>query len=237
MNRRKLVASTVNLVHGVALFRGHDWEFGLSEAIADHPSGDFAALRASRNTEEVVIELLQLCLERIGWPGDVSDWQIKLDEALDCVQSRLSSESNPMLLHATGLQMDCLKRLCRFASAGDEAQTLLSALLLCDAFLPFDHWLEDGSLTGKHDKLTELARRHPETHALLGASTAKIPLQELERHLKAWELGNVGDIMKADAGNADHFRMYLKHRDALFREWIGLFSSKYPILATCHQKI
>lgn len=196
MNRRNLVASTVNLVPGVALFRGQNLEFGPSEAIADHPSGDFAALRASRNTEEVVMELLQLCLERIGWPGDVSDWEIKLDEALDCVQSRLSSENNPMLLHATGLQMDCLKRLCRFASAGDEAQTLLSALLLCDAFLPFDHWLEDGSLTGKHDKLTELARRHPETHALLGDSTERIPLQELERQIKSWGLEHWCDFIQ-----------------------------------------
>jgi hypothetical protein len=240
MNRRKLVTSTLSLVPGVALFRGHDLESGPSEVMADYPSVDCAALRASRNTEEVVMELLQQCLERIGWQGNASDWQTRLDLTLDRIRSWLTSKSDPLPVLITGLQMDCLRELCRAASTGNEPQTLLSALLLCDAFLPFAHWVKEGFLIGKDDKLTELARRHHKIHVLLGASTARIPLQELKRHLKAWELGNRGEIIKADVGNTDRFRTYLKHRDTHFREWIGLFSSKASNpanRATYHQQI
>jgi hypothetical protein len=187
MNRRKLVVRAVSLVPSVALFQGLGLTSGPSTDLADYPSSDLATLSASLNTEEVVMELLQLCLERIGWQGDVSDWQNKLDQALGRVQSRLFSENNPLLLHLTAFQMDSLIGLCRFASVGDLAQTLLSALLLCDAFLPFDHWLEDGVQLGNHNKMNELARLHPEIHVLLGASTARIPLQELIRHLNKWE--------------------------------------------------
>jgi hypothetical protein len=218
MNRRKLVANTISLVPGVALFRGQAVIASPSTALDEYPLGDLAALHASRNTEEVVMELLQLCLERIGWQGKVSYWRARLDHTVNHIQSRLASEDDPVPMLITGFQMDCLRELCHAASAGNEAETLLSAFALCDAFIPFNHWIEEGFLTGKHDKLTELARRHPKIHVLLGASTARIPLQELERHLKAWELGDWGEIMKADVGNTDRFRMYLKHRDALFRE-------------------
>jgi hypothetical protein len=175
MNRRQLVTHAISLVPGVAPFRGDTLTSGQSTALADYPSSDLIALRASQNTEEVVMELLQLCLERIGWQGDVSDWQNKLDQALDRLQMRLSSENNPLLLHTTAFQMECLKRLCRFASAGELVQTLLSALVLCDAFLPFDHWIEDGFLLVNHNKLNELARRHPEIDALLDSATRRIP--------------------------------------------------------------
>lgn len=174
MNRRNLVANTISLVPGVALFRGQAVITSPSTALDEYPSGDLAALHASRNTEEVVMELLQLCLERIGWQGDVSDWQNNLDQALDCIQSWLASENDSVPMLITGFQMNCLRDLCHAASAGDEAQTLLSAFALCDAFMPFNHWVEEGFVTGKHDKLTELARRHPETHALLGAATSRI---------------------------------------------------------------
>ncbi len=169
MNRRKLVANTISLVPGVALFRGDTWTSGQSTALADYPSSDLAALRGSQNTEKVAMELLQLCLERIGWKGDVCDWQNKLDQALGRVQSWLASESDSVLMLITGFQMDCLRGLCHAASAGDEAQTLLSAFALCDAFMPFNHWVEEGFVTGKHDKLTELARRHPKIQSLLTA--------------------------------------------------------------------
>lgn len=221
MNRRKLVAHAVSLVPGVAPFRGDTWTSGQSTALADYPSSDLAALRGSQNTEKVAMELLQLCLERIGWKGDVCDWQNKLDQALGRVQSWLASESDSVLMLITGFQMDCLKSLCRFASAGNEAQTLLSALLLCDAFLPFNHWVEEGFLIGNHYKMNELARRHPEIHVLLGSAARRIPPQELERYLADWELGNRSKFMTKSDGNAnDHtfFQFGLEHHMPTFRK-------------------
>ena len=131
------------------------------------------------------MELLQLCLERFGWKGDVCDWQNKLDQALGRVQSWLTSESDSVLMLITGFQMDCLRGLCHAASAGNEAQTLLSAFALCDAFMPFNHWFEEGFLTGKHDKLTELARRHPKIHVLLGGDQYATADQWAEAVLKS----------------------------------------------------
>ncbi len=167
MNRPQLVAHAVSLVPGVAPFRGDTLTSGQSTALADYLSSDLAASRGSQNTEKVVMELLQLCLERVDWQGDVSDWQNKLDQALDFIQSWLASESDSVPMLITGFQMNCLRELCHAASAGDEAQTMLSAIALCDAFMPFNHWVEEGFVTGKHDKLTELARRHPKIHVLM----------------------------------------------------------------------
>ena len=130
------------------------------------------------------MELLQICLERIGLQGDVSDWQNKLDQALGRVQSWLTSKIDQLPMLITGFQMDCLRELYHAASAGNEAETLFSAFALCDAFIPFNHWIEEGFLTGKHDKLTELARRHPKIHVLLGFAKRRIPLQKLKNDLR-----------------------------------------------------
>jgi hypothetical protein len=185
MKRRKLIANTISLVPGVTLFRGQAVIASPATALDEYPSGDLAALHASRNTEEVAMELLQLCLERIGWQGKVSDWQTRLDHSLDRIGSRLTSKTEPLPVLITAYQLDCLGEICRCASAGDEAQTLLSALLLCDAFLPFNHWVEEGFVIGKHDKLNELARRHPEIHALQGSARRRISQQELDHRLVA----------------------------------------------------
>lgn len=226
MNRRNLVANTISLVPGVALFRGQAVITSPSTALDEYASGDLAALHASRNTEEVVMELLQLCLERIGLQGDVSDWQNKLDQALGRAQSWLTSKTDQLPMRITGFQMDCLRGLCHAASAGDEAQTLLSAFALCNAFMPFNHWVEEGFVTGKHDKLTELARCHPEIHALLGSAARRIPPQELERYLADWELGNRSKFMTKSDGNAnDHtfFQFGLEHHMPTFRKWARAF--------------
>lgn len=111
------------------------------------------------------MELLHICLERIDWQGAVSDWRSRLDQALDRVQSRLVSETNPPPLLITAFQMDCLTDLCHAATVGDEAETLSRAILLCDAILPFHHWIAGGFHLGKNDPFAELASRHPKIHA------------------------------------------------------------------------
>jgi hypothetical protein len=201
MNRRKLVALTVSLVPGVTPFRCDTLRSGQCTALADYPSGDLIALRSLRNTEEVVMELLQVCLERIGWQGDVSNWQNKLDQALDRLQSRLSSEKNPLFLHATAFQIDCLKRICCLASTGNEAQTFLSALVLCDAFLPFAHWGEEGFQREKHDKLDQIAERYAGIYSLLCSSTKSIGVPALIQHLKGREYFKWAKIEANDSIN------------------------------------
>jgi hypothetical protein len=91
---------------------------------------------ALRNTEVMVRELLNLCLERIGWKGAPEEWQVRLKEVLGRLQSRIASETEPFPLRMTSHQMDCLIHLCRAASVGDEASMHSRTLLLQDAF-PF----------------------------------------------------------------------------------------------------
>jgi hypothetical protein len=92
---------------------------------------------ASRNTEEMVTELLRLCLERIGWQGEVSSWQARLDQAIDRIQARLHAETELLPLRITAFQMDCLGALCRAAVIGREEDIRLEASRLSNAFVLF----------------------------------------------------------------------------------------------------
>ena len=161
MNRRQLLNSATCLIPGAAYLQGS------TKAVASFPAGDSGvscfgeddAILASRNTEEVVMELLHICLERIKWQGAVSDWQSLLDQALDRVQSQLDSKTNTRPLLFTAFQMDCLTDLCSAAVTGDEAEILVRARLLCHAIPPCHHWCENGLLP-KEDQL-ELTRSIP----------------------------------------------------------------------------
>jgi hypothetical protein len=93
---------------------------------------------ASRNTEEMVTELLRLCLERIGYQGEVSEWQARLDQAIDRIQARLHVETEPLPLRITAFQMDCLGALCRAAVTGREEDIRLGASRLREAFVLFE---------------------------------------------------------------------------------------------------
>lgn len=171
MNRRQLLNSATYLIPGASFLQGS------TKAVASFPAGDSGvscfgeeeAILASRNTEEVVIELLHICLERIGWQGAVSDWRSRLDQALEHVLSRLDSETNSPPLLITAFQMDCLTDLCHAATIGDEAETLSRAALLCNAILPFHHWCEKPRMWESNQQ-DLLAKHHPEIHALLSAA-------------------------------------------------------------------
>lgn len=152
---------------GASLLQRH------AETLPSSSALNSGLLRSSQATEEVVMELLGICLERIGWQGNVSDWRDRLKQALDRVQSRLSSETDRLMLLVTGFQMDCLANLCHAATVGDEAETLLQALLLCDAVLPFHHWCENRPLS-ESDKQDLLAQHHPEIHTLLHAALRRV---------------------------------------------------------------
>lgn len=101
--------------------------------IPDTPDSSETRL-AMLNTEAVVSQLLDLCLARIGWQGELAEWQTRLTEALDGVQARLLSETDPFPLRITGHQMDCLIHLCRAASLGHEPEIRTQLLLFSQAF-------------------------------------------------------------------------------------------------------
>ena len=129
--------------------------------------------------------LLHLYLQRIAWQGEIVDWRAKINQALDHIQSRLTSETEPLMFRMTGYQMDCLCALSQAASAGDTAEILSRALLLCDACLPFEHWLEKESLPKDLHILEKLAHRYPEIHAFLVSTAMRISQQELDHRKPA----------------------------------------------------
>ena len=131
------------------------------------------------------MELLHICLERIEWQGNVSDWRSRLDQALDRVQSQLDSKTSTRPLLFTAFQIDCLTDLCSAAVTGDEAETLSRATLLCDAILPFGHWIAGGFQLGKNDPFAELALRYPKIHALMRSAARRIPYKASIQHNEA----------------------------------------------------
>lgn len=101
--------------------------------IPDTPDSSETRL-AMLNTEALVSQLVDLCLARIGWQGELAEWQTRLTEALDGVQARLLSETEPFPLRITRHQMDCLMDLCRAASRGNELEICTQLLFFKDAF-------------------------------------------------------------------------------------------------------
>lgn len=175
MNRRQI------LNHATCLIPGASFLQGSTKAAASYPAGDLGAscfgeeeaILASRNTEEVVMELLHICLARIGWQGNVSDWRAELDQSLGRIQSRLKSKNQSLRLRVTAFQMDCLFVLCRAASTGINKDIIASAFRFCDAFLPFDHWMLEGFQLGKDDKLDKLALQSPNLRSVITNRFAK----------------------------------------------------------------
>ncbi len=96
------------------------------------------ALNESSAAKKAVVDLLRICLERIDWQGELSEWQNRLLHALDRLQSALISETELPPMRFTGYQMDCLANLCRAARSSDKQDILECGLHFCDAFAPSD---------------------------------------------------------------------------------------------------
>ena len=99
---------------------------------------EFQALNEPSAAEKAVVDLLRICLERIDGQGDLSEWQNRLLQALDRLQSALISEKETPSMRITGYQMDCLGNLCRAARTGIKDNIIDSALYFSEAFAPFD---------------------------------------------------------------------------------------------------
>lgn len=108
---------------------------------------EFQALNESSAAEKAVVDLLCICLERIDGQEELSEWQNRLLQALDQLQSALISEKETPSMQITGYQMDCLGNLCRAAKSTYKQDILECGLHFCDAFARSDPchcegWLE-----------------------------------------------------------------------------------------------
>ena len=99
---------------------------------------EFQALNEPSDAEKAVVDLLRICLERIDGQGDLSEWQNRLLQALDQLQSALISEKETPSMRITGYQMDCLAGLCQAARTGFKDNIIDCALYFSEAFAPFD---------------------------------------------------------------------------------------------------
>lgn len=118
------------------------------------------------------MELLHICLQRIDWQGAVTAWRTRLDQALDRVQSRLGSETDPPYLLITGFQMDCLASLCHAPRLAMRQKSCCRPC--CCVMPPFPHWCEYSRPMPESDKQELLAKYQPKIHALLHATLHKI---------------------------------------------------------------
>ena len=99
---------------------------------------EFQALNESSAAEKASVDLLRICLERIDWQGELSEWQNRLLQAVDRLESALISETESPPMHVTGYQMDCLADLCQAARTGIKDNIIDCALCFSDAFAPYD---------------------------------------------------------------------------------------------------
>ena len=94
---------------------------------------EFRTLNEPCAAEKAVVDLLRICLERIDWQGDLSEWQNRLLQVLDRLQSALISETEVPPMRFTGYQMDCLADLCRAAKSGKKEEIFAGAVCVRDS--------------------------------------------------------------------------------------------------------
>jgi hypothetical protein len=92
--------------------------------------------------EKAVVDLLRICLERIDWQGELSEWQNRLLQVLDRLQSALISEAELPPMRFTGYQMDCITGLCQAARTGIKDNIIEYASRFSDAFLLNDYLIK-----------------------------------------------------------------------------------------------
>ena len=95
---------------------------------------EFQSLNESSAAEKAVVDLLRICLERIDWQGELSEWQNRLLQAVDRLESALISETESPPMHVTAYQMDCIADLCRAARTGIKDNIIDCALCFCKTF-------------------------------------------------------------------------------------------------------
>lgn len=95
---------------------------------------EFQASSETGAAEKVVMDLLRICLERIEWQGEISEWEARILKAVDGLESALISETEPPPMRVTAYQMDCLTRVCLAARTGIMDDIIECALCFSNAF-------------------------------------------------------------------------------------------------------
>jgi len=95
---------------------------------------ELQALNEQSAAEKAVVDLLRICLERIDWQGELSEWEARLLKAVDRLESALISEAEVPPMRFTGYQMDCVTGLCQAAKTGIKDNIIDCALCFSEAF-------------------------------------------------------------------------------------------------------
>lgn len=136
MNRRHLLNSAACLIPGGSILQGHTkTSFSVvdSNLSVAHTQSVEDILTSQNN--KVVLDLLLICLDRINWRGEVSEWRTRLFQVIDRIQSVVQGqgpESEALLM--TAHQMDITADLCRVAQTGSKERIIACALRFGDAF-------------------------------------------------------------------------------------------------------
>lgn len=147
MNRRQILNRAACLIPGGSMLQNH-----ARTSISTHDTNlsvpkmnEWKAIHTSQDNADVMVDLLHICLKRIDWQGNVSEWQNRLLQVIERIQSLVegqgpASESLLMTAH----QMDITADLCRAAQTGIKEKILESALRFAEALVPLDHFVEMG---------------------------------------------------------------------------------------------
>jgi hypothetical protein len=120
MNRRHILNSAVCLIPGRSILQSH-------------ANSSFSIL-ASQN-DKLMLDLLLICLDRIDWQGEVSEWRTRIFQVIDRIQSVIKGEGPGFeALLMTAHQMNVTADLCRVAQTGRKDKIIKCALRFGNAF-------------------------------------------------------------------------------------------------------
>jgi hypothetical protein len=135
MNRRHLLNRAACFIPGGPILQGNAKEsFSEVDLSFRVPHAQEAETILSPKDDKSMLDLFRICLERIDWQGDASEWQTRLLEALDRLESSMISETGSPSTQITLYQMDRLGGLCEAARTGGKKEILECALRVADAF-------------------------------------------------------------------------------------------------------
>jgi hypothetical protein len=136
MNRRHLLNSAACLIPGGSILQVQP---KTSFSVADTKlsvlyTQAVEAILTSQN-DKVVLDLLLICLDRINWWGEVSEWRTRLFQVIDRMQSVAQGQGPESLaLIMTAHRMHVTTDLSRVARTGNEESIIACALLYGDTF-------------------------------------------------------------------------------------------------------
>lgn len=130
MNRRQLLNRVSCLIPGGSILQSY-----ANASIFMPKMDEWKPILTPQDNEDVMVDLLHICLKRIDWQGNVSEWNARLLQVIERIQSLVEEQgpgSEGLLM--TAHQMDITADLCRAAQTGIKEKILECALRFADAF-------------------------------------------------------------------------------------------------------